>query len=183
MAGTERTLQGQVTPAGETKTTAADGQPPKLRLKAIDGEDLSVISACLQDALIPLNEIVFLHAESRFMGAFSRFRRECVANPEACRGLTRCCSVLTFEQVTAVRHRGIDPRLSGVQLELLAIQGEQGGASSPWTVTLVFAGGIEIQLDAVALMARLEDFGEPTPAVSVPLHPVLTGSGDGVEQP
>src|SRR5690606_18179883 len=31
-----------------------------LRLRAVDAEDLRVIAACLQDALIPLHEMVYL---------------------------------------------------------------------------------------------------------------------------
>lgn len=150
----------------------------RLRLMAIDEDDLSVISACLQDALIPLNEIAFLHGENRFMGAFSRFRRECLADPEGCDGLTRCCSVLVFEQVRAVRHRGLDPRLARVHLELLAIQSDRHQGCV--LITLTFAGGVEIQLEADTITARLEDFGDPMPASSVPVHPIVTdGSAPG----
>ena len=45
--------------------------------------DLSVIAACLQDALIPLSEMVYLAGEGRFVAAFTRFRRECLADPDA----------------------------------------------------------------------------------------------------
>ena len=54
-----------------------------LRLKAVDGDDLSVIAACLQDALIPLSEMAYLADEQRFLAAFTRFRRECLADPDA----------------------------------------------------------------------------------------------------
>ena len=67
-----------------------------LRLKAVDTEDLSVVAACLQDALIPLREMVYLPDERRFLAAFTRFRRECLADPADCDGLTQCQSVLTF---------------------------------------------------------------------------------------
>jgi hypothetical protein len=47
-----------------------------LKLRAEDDEDLGVISACLQDALIPLSDMEFLAAEMRFAFVANRFRWE-----------------------------------------------------------------------------------------------------------
>ena len=47
-----------------------------LRLKAVDAEDLSVIAACLQDALIPLREMVYLPDEHRFLAAFTQIEEQ-----------------------------------------------------------------------------------------------------------
>ena len=81
-------------------TAGADGiaMSEGLRLKAEDGDDLSVIAACLQDALIPLSEMVYLAEERRFLAAFTRFRRECLADPAQCEGLTQCQSVLVVQR-------------------------------------------------------------------------------------
>jgi hypothetical protein len=140
-----------------------------LRLKAVDSDDLSVIAACLQDALIPLSEMVYLAGEHRFLAAFTRFRRECLADPAGCDGLTQCQSVLVFHEVEAVRHYGLDTRFGGVRLELLTMFAEpaEGGACE---VTLVFAGDAAIRLRTRALRATLEDFGEPWPAPVPPAH-------------
>ena len=62
----------------------------KLRLKAADCEDLAIIAAFLQDARIPLREMVFAPGERRFMAAFTRYRREKQADPSSCDGLTEC---------------------------------------------------------------------------------------------
>ena len=115
-----------MTSAATSRTRMGRDMTDRLRLKAADAADLSVIAACLQDALIPLSEMVYLPDEHRFLAAFTRFRRECLADPDRCEGLTQCQSVLTFERVEAVRHHGIDPRFGGVKLEFLTMVAEPG---------------------------------------------------------
>jgi hypothetical protein len=146
-----------------------------LRLKAVDAEDLSVIAACLQDALIPLSEMVYLPDEHRFLAAFTRFRRECLADPSCCDGLTECQSVLTFNGVEAVRHHGIDPRFGGVKLEFLTMVAEPAGDGLT-TVILIFAGDMALQLRVRGIAATLCDFGEPRPAHAAPRHELATES-------
>jgi hypothetical protein len=146
-----------------------------LRLKAVDAEDLSVIAACLQDALIPLSEMVYLPDEHRFLAAFTRFRRECLADPNRCAGLTQCHSVLTFDGVEYVKHHGIDPRFGGVKLEFLTMvaqPADDGGVS----VILLFAGDMALQLRVRAISATLCDFGEPWPAPAAPRHELAAES-------
>ena len=70
----------------------------RLRLRAVDPDDLSVIAACLQDALIPLSEMAYLADQRRFVAAFTRFRRECLADPASCEGMTQCQSALVFSR-------------------------------------------------------------------------------------
>ena len=62
-----------------------DGKPSAdnaLRLRAMDEDDLQVIAACLQDALVPLREMAFMGEERRFMAAFNRFQWERLADPD-----------------------------------------------------------------------------------------------------
>lgn len=152
--------------------TAGPDTARRLRLRAADADDLSVIAACLQDALVPISEMAYLADERRFMAAFTRFRRECLADPSRCDGLTQCLSVLCFDGVEAVKYRGLDPRLGGVKLELLTIVAEpaQDGLTH---VTLLFAGDIALRLDVASIDARLDDFGEPQPATVVPAHELI----------
>jgi Protein of unknown function (DUF2948) len=151
----------------------------RLRLRAVDADDLSVIAACLQDALIPLAEMAYLPDQRRFMAAFTRFRRECLADPACCDGLTQCQSVLTFEQVEAVKHSGLDERLGGIRLELLTMLAEPGDDGLTH-VTMVFAGDAAIQLRVRALAATLEDFGDPWGATVTPVHDLVSA---GTEEP
>ena len=140
-----------------------------LRLKAVDADDLAVIAACLQDALIPLSEMVYLPDERRFLAAFTRFRRECLADPECCDGLTQCQSVLTFNGVECVKHHGIDPRFGAVRLEFLTMVAEPG-ADGLTTVVMIFAGDMALQLRMRGIAATLCDFGEACPASAAPRH-------------
>jgi hypothetical protein len=152
-----------------------------LRLKAEDAADLSVIAACLQDALIPLSEMVYLAEEGRFLAAFTRFRRECLQDPERCDGLTQCQSVLAFEGVRSVHHHGIDTRFGAVRLELLTLVATPAG-SEGLDVVLVFAGDMAIRIRVDALRATLRDFGEPHPAGVTPRHdPLLEPASSGGE--
>jgi hypothetical protein len=141
----------------------------RLRLKAVDADDVSVIAACLQDALIPLSEIVYLAEEHRFLAAFTRFRRECLADPARPEGLTQCQSALAFSEVEAVKHYGLDRRFGGVKLELLTLLVEPGPEGG-FCITLLFAGDAAVQLHVRAIAATLEDFGEPWPAPVTPAH-------------
>jgi hypothetical protein len=145
----------------------------RLRLKALDSDDVSVIAACLQDALIPLSEMVYLAEERRFLAAFTRFRRECLADPARPEGLTQCQAALAFCEVDAVKHHGLDRRFGGVKLELLTVLAEPAPEGGFW-ITLLFAGDAAIQLQARAIAATLEDFGEPWPAPVTPAHDVAT---------
>jgi hypothetical protein len=149
----------------------------RLRLRAVDADDLRIIAACLQDALIPLAEMAYLADQARFVAAFTRFRRECVADPERCDHLTQVQSALTFDEVVAVKYRGLDSRLGRLRQELLTILVEPA-ADGLIHVTLVFAGDAAIQLQLRRIAARLEDFGEPQPAHAAPRHELQPSPGE-----
>ena len=146
-----------------------------LRLKAVDAEDLSVVAACLQDALIPLREMVYLPDERRFLAAFTRFRRECLADPTCPDGLTQCQSVLTFNGVEGVKHHGIDRRFGGVKLEFLTMVA-QPAADGCASVILLFAGDMALHLRVRGIDATLCDFGEPWPAAAAARHELAAES-------
>jgi hypothetical protein len=146
-----------------------------LRLKAVDADDLSVVAACLQDALIPLSEMVYMADERRFLAAFTRFRRECLSDPEQDEGLMQCHSVLTFTDVETVRHHGVDPRFGAVKLEFLTMAAEPA-SDGLTSVLLIFAGDVAIQLRVRRVRATLCDFGEPWPAAAAPHHELSSES-------
>jgi Protein of unknown function (DUF2948) len=141
----------------------------RLRLRAVDPEDLSVIAACLQDALVPLSEMAYQPDERRFMAAFTRFQRERIADPDRQGGLTQSQSVLVLRDIEAVKFRGLDSRFGAVRFELLTLVSEPAEEGLVH-ITLLFAGDAAIQVRARAIAATLEDFGEPWPATSLPSH-------------
>lgn len=139
----------------------------RLRLKAADPQDLAVIAACLQDARIPVREMVFMPAERRFAAAFVRYRRERLADPTSCAGLTECPAALTVEGVHEVKYRGLDPAALDRELSLLTIATEPGHRHLIH-IDLVFEGDVWIQLRTDAIHCRLEDFGEAVPCRRTP---------------
>ena len=76
--------------------------PCRLRLRAEDGEDLRVIAAYTQDALVPVTEISYLPDERRFILALNRFCWEsaCDKSDPASGAYTRTSSGLCFDDVT-----------------------------------------------------------------------------------
>jgi hypothetical protein len=161
----------------------------RLKLSARDADDLAVIAACTQDALAPIGEMAFMPAERRFVLALNRFRwdrldaaklaaRDGDRQTPGQRGdatfldagdkgpaYERVHSGLRFENVIAVRTKGIDLRDRERILELLTIQAEPGA------VLLVFAGGAVIRLEVSEMRCYLEDFSDAWPTRWRPRHP------------
>lgn len=157
-----------------TETVGGDsGRAEGLRLRACDKEDVQVIAACLQDALIPLREMAFMAEERRFLAAFNRFQWERLADPVDASGLTLCQSVLRIDHVDNVQYRGLDGELDGVKFELLTIMAEPVDTGG-FKVTLLFAGDVALRLQVDELALALEDFGEPSLASATPKHDLST---------
>jgi len=118
---------------------------------------------------VPVSEIAWQPADSRFVLVANRFRWETA--PERDRHGTireRVHTGLCIEHVTRVRRRGLDPRNKGAILALLAIRheaGEEGHA-----LDLVFSGGAEVRLEVSKLVCRLDDLDQPWPTRVTPAH-------------
>lgn len=137
-----------------------------LKLAALDAEDLAVISAHLQDAVLRAGDLAWLPGEHRFVLVARRFDWS-VAPGEAPR---RRLAGVHFERVNAVKTRGITPGASSDEtLSLLAITFEEGEAPSG-TATLVFSGGAAIRLDLECIEVRLKDLGPVWEADGTPDH-------------
>jgi hypothetical protein len=135
----------------------------KLKLRAEDEEDLSVVSACLQDAIVARVDMAWLKDEGRFALVVSRFCWECCPE-EGPR--ERVHTGISFDRVTAVRHRGLPEAERDRMLSLLAIRRIDGG------IHLDFAGGGTIRLEADRIMCHLQDLDEPWPTSWRPSHPL-----------
>ena len=146
---------------------AEPGQRPAdaLRLVARDEEDLAVISAVLQDALIPVSEMAYLPEERRFALVANRFRWEAPGDrpPER---LERRLTGLNIGGVSAVRRRGFSPGDPDRILALLAVRWVAGA------LQLDFAGGASIQLQTAEILCHLDDLSEPWPTRWQPRHPL-----------
>ena len=129
-----------------------------LRLRAEDADDFRVIAACLQDALVPLGDMIFDGDLKEFVLVANRFRWE--SSP----GERVHCAV-HFTGVAAVRRRGIELRERSRILDLLTIEAEPGA------VVLLFAGDVAVRLEGERIGCRLRDLGESWPAAGTPRHP------------
>lgn len=147
-------------------SNAAPGRQA-LRLRAVDAEDVAVISACLQDALIDLGDMAFIEDERRFAVVVTRFRWEDAPKKgDPKQPAERVLCGLSFEGVVRVQTRGIDARAEPRRIfELLAVQTEPEG------MRLVLAGGAEVRLEMAGISIHLKDLGEPWPVFARPSHP------------
>ncbi|RZJ17621.1 MAG: DUF2948 family protein [Brevundimonas sp.] len=131
-----------------------------LRLLAEDAEDLQIISAALQDAILRPVDIVWEKAARRLTVTLSRFCWEC--------GGTRVMAAMQFGDVEAVKSRRL-PRAPESALELLALDFEPTEAPGG-RVILMFAGGGDLRIDVECLDAVLADLSDRWPARVAPLH-------------
>ena len=150
-----------------TEASTADADPTPagpavepLRLLAEDADDLHIISAALQDAILRPVDIVWEPQARRVTLALSRFCWEC--------GGTRVMAAMQFGDVIAVKSRRL-PRGPEHALELLAMDFEPGEAPGG-RVTLMFAGGGDLRIEVECLDAVLTDLSERWPARVAPTH-------------
>jgi hypothetical protein len=139
--------------------------PDRLKLRATDADDLAVISAVLQDAVIPADEMTYLPSEHRFVLVANRFRWEDSEGQQLPgRIYERVHAGLVIDAVRGVKTRGFDPAAKDRLLSLLAIEPHQG------TIDLVFSGGAAIRVEIDRILCHLEDVAEPYPTRLRPIH-------------
>lgn len=146
---------------------------PELKLIALDEEDLKVVSAHLQDAVMTVGDLAYLPRERRFAAVLNRFDWVAAAEAEQ-RGekvFQRRRAALRFEQVKGARVRGIVLGDKRRVLNLLAVSFERSGAEDPGgRISLIFAGDAQIELDVEFIEAELRDLGAVWSAASKPRH-------------
>jgi hypothetical protein len=160
-----------------------------LRLRAEDAEDLAVISACLQDALVAVRDLAYDRVERRFMLVANRFcwERSGSGAQEGAQEGTRfertLCGVM-FDEIDGVAYRGFHRSEEDRILSLLAIRpisgpisgqppadaSVAGVAPARAVIDLEFAGAAAIRLSGAAISCRAQDFGEPWPSPWRPGH-------------
>ena len=124
-----------------------------LKLIAFDPDDLAVVSAHLQDAVVRAGDLTFLHHQHRF--ALVAHRHEWEAGDA---GPRRRLTGLHFDRVLGCRCRGIDRGNPDALLHLLAITFEPTDAPSG-KATLHFQEGGAIQLDLECVESQMRDLG------------------------
>ena len=143
--------------------------PERLRLVALDPDDLSVISAHVQDARVQASDIVWRQDEKRLVVGMSRLDWEqTLSGGTAPR---RLIAALRFDRVLACKSRNIDLEAPDAVLELVGIEfhpTEPPGGSA----LLLFNHGGALRLDVECLECELTDLGTDDLA-----------TGEGAESP
>lgn len=136
-----------------------------IRLAAEDEDDLSVISAALQDAVAQLGDFRFDRKARRFTAVFNRFRWEDGRGTQGWR--TR--SALDVSGILKVQSKRLKQDAPEAIVSLLSLTFEPGEAPGG-AILFAFSGGGELRLDVECIDALLVDVAEPWPAKSRPKH-------------
>ena len=144
----------------------SDDAAAPLKLIALDADDLAIVSAHLQDAVLKAADLVYLPAEKRFALALRRFDSEGAQHGRRRRRL----AAQHFDRVLAVRSAKLDKNDPDKVLNLLAITFDQG-EDPAGDVTLHFSEGAAIRLSVECVEAQMKDLGPVWEAVATPGHP------------
>ncbi|HKQ44014.1 MAG TPA: DUF2948 family protein [Rhizomicrobium sp.] len=146
----------------------------RLKLAAGDAEDLEILSARLQDAVVKLKDITWLPKKRRFAAVLNRLQWEQG-------GKTRVRAGLHFDGVLQVQSSKVKLGADEAVVSLLAVtfkptgakenqEGDPGGV-----IEIVLAGGGLFRLTVECIDAELADLTGSWAACATPDHEV----GDG----
>jgi hypothetical protein len=139
----------------------------ELKFVVLDGEDLAVVSAHLQDAVLKVADVLYRPQEKRLVIALNRFDWEGAQadRPE----FRRRRAALRFERVLSCKCRNVQQRGKDAVLNLLAVEFAPADAPSG-IVTLTFSGDAALRLEVECLEAELADLGPAWTTASCPMH-------------
>ena len=140
----------------------------QLKLVALDADDLEIISAHVQDAVMQVGGLDWRAGEKRFLIEMNRFVWE-NAGGLLRRHNERRRSVLHFDRVLSVRSSGIPRGKAQEVLSLLTIGFAEDEAPAG-SIELLFAGCGAIVLEVECVEVRLTDLGAAWAAGSRPVH-------------
>ena len=144
-----------------------------LRLIALDVEDLAVLSAHLQDAVLRVGDMLYLPQQQRFALALHRF--DWLAS--ATGATQRCQTGLHFDRVTTVARHGFRQDRPDDILNLLSVTfvpGEQPSGD----IVLTFSGGCAVKMAVECIEARMSDLGPRWAARHAPGHKASTDADE-----
>ena len=141
------------------------GEPP-LRLRAVDMDDLRVISALVQDSVFAAGDVSWCGDRREFALLLNRFRWEDKELAERLRhDYERVRSVLLIKDVMNVVDGGTSGTDRGNIFALLEV-GFEPGEDGTGTITLILAGDQDIVLEVECIDVTLTDVTRPHRAVS-----------------
>lgn len=160
----------------------------QLKLAALDKDDLDVLSAHLQDAILTVGDLKYLPGEQRFLATVNRFAWEkkkkggkifgIGALPGRARERRR--TALHFERVINAQSSNIRQDAKDGILSLLSLGFTPAGEPEDdpsGIVELVFSGGGTIRLEVECIEAQLTDLGASWATKSAPEHDLSDADG------
>lgn len=136
-----------------------------LRLTALDTEDLAIISAQMQDAVLLAGDMRYDRKRRQFVLLANRFAWDDPETPQRRR------TGLHFDRVLAVKTLNMGQLETDEVLSLLSVTFAELDAPSG-EVLLAFADGATIRLSVECLEVQMADLGPAWAAVAVPSHPL-----------
>lgn len=150
-----------------------DGGEAPLNLGALDSDDLQVLSALVQDAVLPAHELKYTPHDRRFAMLLNRVRWEDDGRDR--HGVERVQALLVFDNVLHVASQGIQRGEPDLILSVLALEFEPSVEPEDpgGHIVITLAGDGAIRLDVEAIEARLRDVTRPyrAPSGHLPAHP------------
>ncbi len=144
-----------------------DGREAAVAIRAMDEEDLKILSALMQDAVLHHADMTWDRRRREFALLLNRYRWEDPGRtpPERVR------SVVLIEDVLNVASQGLDQTDHDVVLSILALDWAAGDDGTG-RVTVFFAGDGAIAVDVEALAITLKDVTKPylAPSGQTPTH-------------
>lgn len=142
-----------------------------IRIAAQDAEDLTILSARLQDAAGQLSGIAYQSKTRRFAAMVNRLEWEKG-------GKTRVRAGLHFNSVLAVKTRNVKLGARDAVISILAITFTPNAVDDPaGVIEIVLAGDGAIRLEVECIDAELADVTQPWTARATPNHD--GGASDG----
>ena len=145
--------------------------PDPLKLVALDADDLRIVSAHLQDAVLRMSDMVWVPSERRFAAILNRFDWLAAAAQDSMSALRRCRCALRFDKVKRAQVQNIKPGEPSSFAELLAVTYEEAQSPSGY-ITLYFAGGGAIRLEVECIEGELRDLGSAWKTAIRPQHAI-----------
>ena len=142
-----------------------------LRLIAKTEEDLSIVSAHLQDSIASVSDIANLKKNKIFLMQLNRFMWEDVE-----RGIfrknKRIRTVLKFENVLEVHSKNINQLKKDKFLDFLAIE-SSSMPDTNYEMRIIFAGDSMIKIISEVIEVTLDDQGDAWDTKNKPKHKTL----------
>ena len=139
-----------------------------LKLLATSDEDLKVIAAHLQDAIVSLSDIANLKQNRIFLIQLNRFMWEDVEKG-IFRKNKRIRTILKFDNIISVSSKNININENKIFLDFLTIECNSMPDKS-YEIRLIFSGDAVIKIKAEVIDVTLDDQGAPWESKIQPKH-------------